>query len=236
MLGTMVNVALVVAGSLLGLLLRGKLTEQLSGSIIKGLALCVLLIGVRAAIGTNDLLCVIVCMVIGILIGELLRIEDRLDGLGERLRRRLMKERGENRFTEGFVTASLLFCVGSMAVMGSIEAGLNHNYSILISKGVIDGVTAVTFAAAMGIGVLFSAIPLLVYQGGLTLLASAAAPLLEDSAGVSEMSAVGGLLIIGLALKMLFPETKIRVGNMLPAIFLPFAYLPLSEWLAKLFS
>ncbi|NCB06265.1 MAG: DUF554 domain-containing protein, partial [Clostridia bacterium] len=149
MLGTVVNVALVVAGSLLGLLLRGKLTEQLSGSIIKGLALCVLLIGVRAAIGTNDLLCVVVCMVIGILIGEFLRIEDRLDGLGERLRRRLMKERGENRFTEGFVTASLLFCVGSMAVMGSIEAGLNHDYSILISKGVIDGVTAVTFAAAM---------------------------------------------------------------------------------------
>lgn len=138
------------------------------------------------------------------------------------------------RFTEGFVTATLLFCVGSMAVMGSLEAGINHNYSIIISKGVIDGVTAITFAATMGIGVAFSTIPLLLYQGGITLLAGAVAPFLSDAV-VVEMSAVGGVMLLGLAANMLdLVKERIRVGNMLPALFLPLLYLPLAQWIGQL--
>ena len=120
-----------------------------------------------------------------------------------------------------------------MAVMGSIEAGINHNYSILVSKGVIDGVTSISLAATTGVGVAFSVVPLLLYQGGLTLLAGLVGPLLSDMM-VLEMSAVGGTIILGIGFNMLFPEKHIPVGNMLPAIFLPIAYLPLVELLGTL--
>jgi hypothetical protein len=166
--------------------------------------------------------------------GEALDIEGRLDGAGEFLHAKFMKKGENSRFTEGFVTATLLFCVGSMAIMGAMEAGMNHNYTILISKGVLDGVTSISFAAAMGVGVAFSAIPMLIYQGALTLLASFAGPYL-GTAVVIEMSAVGGTIIAGIAINMLgLGKGKLRVGNMLPAIFLPIAYIPLVSWLGRL--
>ena len=130
--------------------------------------------------------------VLGTILGEALRIEDRLDSVGEVLRKKLVHGGGNTRFTEGFVTASVLFCVGSMAIMGSMEAGIQGKYDILISKGVIDGVTAITFASAMGLGVAFSVVPLLLYQGGLTLLFSCVGPFL-DPAAITEMSAVGAV-------------------------------------------
>ncbi len=123
-----------------------------------------------------------------------------------------------------------------MAITGSIEAGLNHNYSIIISKGVIDGVTSISFAATMGVGVMFSVIPLLIYQGGITLLAGWVGPYLPDAV-ITEMTAVGGALIIAIAVNMLeLGKEKIKVGNMLPAIFLPIAYIPLASWLETLLS
>lgn len=176
----------------------------------------------------------IVCMVVGTLLGEALRIEDRLEGIGTLVRGRLLRGGGSSRFAEGFVNATVLFCVGAMAINGSLEAGLNHNYSILISKSVIDGVTAITFAPAMGVGVAFCVVPLFLYQGGLTLLAQFVGSYLPQDV-VVEMSAVGGTIIVGIALNMLgLPREKIRVGNMLPAMFLPMAYLPLSRWLPAL--
>ncbi|SMC49028.1 DUF554 domain-containing protein [Papillibacter cinnamivorans] len=235
MIATVINAVLVLAGSLIGILFKNRIHERFSSSLVMGLGLCVITIGIISAIRTENILTVIICMVLGTLIGEAARIEDRLDGIGEFLRSRLAG-RGENsRFTEGFVTASVLFCVGSMAVMGSLEAGINHNYSIIISKGVIDGVTSITFAAAMGIGVAFSALPILIYQGALTLLAGWVGPLLSESV-VTEMSAVGGAIIIGIGLNMLgIGKNRIRVGNMLPAIFLPIAYIPFASWLVSLF-
>lgn len=234
-IATIINVALVLVGSLLGLLLRNRISDRIAVGVTRALGFGVLIIGVQSALKTQNVLCVILCLVAGTLLGEWLRIEDRLDGLGDLLQKKLVRQGENSRFTEGFVSASVLFCVGSMAIMGSLEAGLNHNYAILISKGVIDGITSITFAAAMGIGVAFSAGAILLYQGGLTLLASVVGPMLSD-AGVTELTAVGGAIIIGIAVNMLgLGKDKIRVGNMLPAIFLPFLYLPLADLLGRVF-
>ena len=238
MIATLLNCGLILLGSLLGLLLRDRISSRFTTIVTQCLALCVLAIGFSSAIATEKIPCVIICLVAGSLLGEALRIEERLDDLGNTLRSRLIrKKEGEgSRFTEGFVTASVLFCVGAMAVMGSIEAGVNGNYSILISKSVIDGITAITFAAAMGIGVAFSAIPVLIYQGGLTLLASFVSGFLTSSM-ITEMSAVGGVIIVGIGINMLgFTTKKLKVGNMLPAIFLPLLYLPAETGLLDVFS
>lgn len=234
MIATIINAVLVLLGSAIGLLFRKYISDRFSKVVTQALALCVASIGISMAIKTADTLCVIICMVLGVLIGELLKIEDRLDGAGEFLRRKLIRDGDNNRFTEGFVTATLLYCVGAMAITGSIEAGLNHNYGIIVSKGVIDGVTSITFAATMGVGVAFSVIPILVYQGAITLLASVVGPYLPATV-ITEMSAVGGIAIMGLAINVLnIPNLRIKVGNMLPAIFLPIAYIPLAEWIGSL--
>ena len=232
MLATVINVILILLGSTLGLIFRDRISPRFSATITSALGLCVLGIGISSMIGTNDTLCVIVCMVVGTLLGEALRIEDRLEGVGDLLRRRLLRKNGNSRFVEGFVNATVLFCVGAMAINGSMEAGMNHNYDIIISKGVIDGVTSITFAAAMGAGVAFSVVPLFFYEGARTLILAAVGQA-RDAAVITEMSAVGGTIIVGIALNMLgLPKDRIRVGNMLPAIFLPLAYVPLSAWLA----
>lgn len=233
MIATFINAGLILLGSVLGLLFKRFISDRFTSVVTHALALCVMSIGISMAVKTADTLCVIICMVLGTLLGELLNIEKRLDGAGEFLRRRLIKnEEGNSRFTEGFVNAALLFCVGAMAISGSIEAGLNHNYSIIVSKGVIDGVSSITFAATMGVGVIFSVIPLIIYQGAITLLAAVVGPYLPPEV-ITEMSAVGGVAIMGIAVNMLgIPNLKIRVGNMLPAIFLPIAYVPFANWIA----
>ena len=232
MLATVINVVLVLLGSALGLAFKNRISPRFASILTCALGLCVLGIGISGMIGTADTLCVIVCMVAGTLLGEALNIEKRMDGLGDLLRRRLIRGEGSSRFAEGFVNASVLFCVGAMAINGTIQAGRLGRYAILISKGVIDGVTAITFAAAMGVGVAFSAVPLFLYQGGLTLIFALAGQGM-DPAVVTEMNAVGGTIIVGIALNMLgLPREKIRVGNMLPAIFLPIGYIPLANLLS----
>lgn len=232
---TFINMLLILLGGGLGLLFKNLISDKLMSILTHALGLCVLCIGISSAIGTQNMLCVIVCMVIGTVIGHAIDIERRLEGAGDFLRARLIKGDGNSRFTEGFVNAALLFCVGAMAITGSIEAGLNHNYEIIVSKGVIDGVTSISFAATMGVGVMFSVIPLLIYQGSITLLAGWVGPYLPDAV-ITEMTAAGGALIIAIAINMLaLGKEKIKVGNMLPAIFLPIAYIPLANWLASLF-
>lgn len=236
MLATIINVILILLGSAAGLLFKNLISERLMSILTHALGLCVLGIGISSMIGTQDTLCVIVCMAAGTVLGHAIDIEGRLEGAGDLLRARLLKGGGGNsRFTEGFVSAAVLFCVGAMAITGSIEAGLNHNYEIIISKGVIDGVTSISFAATMGVGVAFSTIPLLVYQGGITLLAGWVGPYLPGAV-ITEMTAVGGTLIAAIAVNMLgLGREKIKVGNMLPAMFLPILYIPLAGWLAGLF-
>ena len=236
MIATVVNVALVLVGSVLGLLFRRFISQKMVSVLTHALGLCVAGIGISSLMGTQDMLCVIVCMVVGTLLGQGLDIEARLERGGEWLRQRADQGNPNSRFTESFVSAALLFCVGAMAITGSIEAGLNQNYSILLSKGVIDGVSAISFAATMGFGVAFSVIPLFLYQGTITLLAGWAGPYLPQAV-IVEMSAVGGALIVGIAINMLgLGREKIQVGNMLPAMFLPLVYFPISHVIGSLVS
>lgn len=221
MIAAVVNAVVVILGGLLGLCLGGRLKEHHMKTIVQGLGICTMVIGIMSAIATSNILIVIVCLVVGTVAGELLKLEQRLDGLGDWLKARVARNGGCGRFTEGFVTASLLFCVGSMAIMGSFDAGLRGDYNTIFAKTVLDGVMAVTFSATMGVGVLFSGATVLLYQGALTLLAGLVEPFL--SAGViTEMTAVGGVMLIATGMNILgLTKDRIRVGNMLPAMILP---------------
>ncbi len=235
MIATIINAALVLLGSAIGIIFKSKIKESYTRTLISGMALCVIFIGISSTLETASAIHLIICMVIGILVGELLRIEDRLDSLGNALKSKFVKSDDGGSFTEGFVGATLLFCVGSMAIMGSLEAGINNNYTIILSKSIIDCVSACTLAATLGIGVAFSAAGVLIYQGAITLLASVAAPYLNDAV-VAEMTAVGGLVVIGIGLNMLgIGQSKIKVGNMLPCIFMPLVYIPLYNLITGLF-
>ncbi len=233
MIATVINVILVVVGSLIGLVFKNKINENFSKAIVTGLALCVLVIGIQSAIQTQNMTLVIISIVIGIALGEALDIEGKLYGIGDKLKNKFGDKDDSSTFSEGFLSASLLFCIGSMAIMGSMEAGINKDYSILISKSIIDGVTAISLAAALGIGVLFSIIIVFLYQGAITIIATFAGNFMSDIM-INEMSAVGGVLIIALAVNMLGIK-KIRVGNMLPAIFVPLAYYPLANLITSIF-
>lgn len=227
MIATIVNAAVVILGGLLGLLLGGRLQEKHTETIVNALGICTVVIGITSAITTSNILIVILCMVAGTAIGEALKIEHRLDSVGDWLKSKVAKN-GGGRFTEGYVTASLLFCVGSMAIMGSFDAGLRGDYNTIFAKSALDAVMAVTFAATMGVGVLFSSVTILVYQGALTLLAGFVEPYLS-AAVVTEMSAVGGIMLIGTGINILgLSGKRIKVGNMLPAIVLPVVWFAVS--------
>ncbi|MBR3474852.1 MAG: DUF554 domain-containing protein [Oscillospiraceae bacterium] len=236
MIATFVNMGTVLVGSLLGILLKNRLKENLQNALMKALALCTVVIGVSSAIQTQELLCVIISMVIGTLLGELLRIDDGIEHAGDAIKKKLFRGGGNSRFTEGFVSACILFCIGSMTIVGSLEAGINHNYSIIFAKSALDFVSSMAFAAAMGFGVTCSVLFILVFQGGLTLLAGLVGPALSTQV-VTEMSAVGGTILVGMAVNMLgLGKERIKVANMLPAIFVPIAYFPVAAWITGLFS
>ncbi len=237
MLAVFVNMATVLLGSAIGILFRNKIKESYTKAIISALALVTMVIGVSSAVTTQNLLCVIVCMALGTLLGELLRLDDRINSAGDWLKQKVLRGKLEgSRFTEGFVSACILFCVGSMTIMGSLEAGVNRNYSIIFAKSALDFVSSMMFAAAMGAGVPFAALFILVFQGGLTLLAGLVSPYLS-AAVITEMTAVGGTILIGMGLNMLeLSEKRIKVANMLPAIVLPIAYIPLANWISGLTS
>ena len=237
MVAVLVNVATVLLGSAVGLIFRNKINEKFTKAVISALALVTILIGLSSALGTADILCVILCMALGTIIGELIHIDDGIEGAGDFIKRKLLKgKNAENRFTEGFVIACIVFCVGSMTIMGSFEAGINGNNSIIYAKSALDFVSSMMFAAAMGLGVPFAALFVLVFQGALTLLAGVLAPFLSVAV-ITEMSAVGGVILVGMGINMLeLSPRRIKVANMLPAIFLPIAYVPLSNWISILFS
>lgn len=223
MLGLWVNAATIILGALVGSRLRGGIPEKYKDTIGYALALCVLTIGIQGAIRTENMMLVIVSAVVGSLIGEALRLEDRLDSLGAWVQKRLAKD--DDGFSQGFISATLLYCVGSMAVVGSIEAGLQNKPDTLLAKAVLDGVSALILSSSMGMGVALSALPLLAYQGAIALLAMLLGNFLPAEA-IAEVSATGSLLIIGLGFNMLgFSKARIRVGNMLPAILIPAVYL-----------
>ncbi len=227
MIGTLINVAAILVGAALGLVLRRGMKPRVSQTVMQGVGLSVVLVGLSGALETENTLLVILSMVLGGVAGSLLDIQARMDRLGQWAQRRLSRggEGADNTFAQGFVTASLVFCVGAMAVVGALDSGIRGDHSTLIAKSALDGVAAAVFASSMGVGVMLSAVPVLVYQGLIALLGTVVAPLLSDSV-ITEMSAVGGLLIAAIGLNMVL-DKDIKVANLLPAILVPFLYFPI---------
>ena len=213
--GTVVNIVAVILGCLAGRLIGGYLSTKLRQTMMVGLGLAVLLIGMQLALESKHIMIVVGALVSGGLIGEWVGIEKHLEAFGDRLQKRFS---GESKIAEAFVTASLLYCVGAMAIMGALQDGLGGKPTILYAKAALDGVASVALTSTLGIGVLFSVIPLCLYQGGITLLAGSAKSILTDSV-VTEMNAVGGLLIIAIAIDLLGIK-RLPVGNLLPSVFI----------------
>ncbi|MCL2079642.1 MAG: DUF554 domain-containing protein [Oscillospiraceae bacterium] len=240
-IGTIVNAATILIGGLAGLILKKYLPKRIAETVMQGVGLAVIIIGISGAlssvfkivdggISSDHILLMIISLVIGGLIGELIGIEKRLDSFAVFCESKLKKPGSESTFTQGFVTATLVFCVGSMAIVGSLEDGINKNSDILFAKSTLDAVTAMIFASTLGIGVLFSAIPVGVYQGTITILAISVAPYLSDTL-ITQMSLIGSVLIMAIGLNMLH-ISKIKTGNLLPAIFIPVLYQVILGFLA----
>jgi len=220
LLGTVVNTLAIIIGSLIGFLLKGGIPKKINESIMKALALCVLVIGINGAIKSKNMILIICSLILGTLIGEFIDIDKALKNLGDNIEAKFKGKGGK--ISEGFVTASLVFCVGAMSIVGSLNSGLKGDYSILFTKAILDGISSIMFTSTLGIGVVFSAITVFIYQGIITLTASFLQGWLVEYI-IVEVSAVGSILIMGLGLNML-GTYKIKVANMLPAIFIPLLY------------
>lgn len=210
---------MVVITSLIGLLIGQRIPEKMNRAIMQGIGLVVITIGVSGAVNGVNTLVLILSMVIGIVIGEGLDIHQCINLFIEKATKRLSGDKDQSEFTQAFMTATMLFCIGSMAIVGSLESGLTGDNATLYTKSVIDGISAVLFSSSLGIGVLFASIPLLLYQGSLIIFAQLLAPILSDAV-ILEMTTVGSVLLIGMGLNML-DITDFKMMNFIPAIFLP---------------
>ena len=232
MTGTLLNIATVLIGGLIGLLFGARIPDKLKETVIAGMGLFTAAMGLQMFLNTENALIVLGALLIGTLLGEWWRIEDGLQRLGEFLERKFSREEndGSNKFVRGFLTASLLFCVGPMTILGSIQDGLTGDYNLLAVKSVLDGFASMAFASTLGVGVLFSTIVILVYQGGVSLLSAKLDAVVTPSM-MNELTATGGVILLGLAISSLLEIKKIRVGNMLPAL----AIAPLIVWVIMFF-
>jgi len=243
-LGTLINTAAVLVGGVVGLFLKKGLNQKLMDSIMKAIGVAVMFVGIsgaltgllkigeNGAIETSGTMLMIISLILGTFIGELLKIEDRLEAVGEKLKKAVKSKDGGN-FVEGFVTTTLIFCVGAMAIVGALEDGLTGNFSMLAAKSVLDGIMAIIVASTMGVGVLFSAIPVFLYQGAITLLAEFISPVLSDQL-ILNLSYIGSALIFGIGINQVFGK-KIKTGNMLPALLVPIIYELITKLITPLF-
>ncbi len=229
--GTIVNFLAILAGGGLGLLFNKGLPARYMNALLFAISLIVFALGLSYVLKSADIMVVLLSVIMGTLMGTALKLGSRLQSLGDNLQGRM--KLGDGRFSDGFVSCTLLYCVGAMAITGSIQDGLNGDPTILFLKSVMDGVTAIFFASTMGVGVLFSAVPVLLYQGAIALMASMLSGVL-DMAVVTEMAAAGGAALMALSLNMMEVK-KFNVADMLPAIFFPIAVLPLMRWITGLF-
>lgn len=227
MLGTTVNALAIILGSLLGYFLIPPLSERIQKTVLNGIALGIILIGISKALKSEEYLIIIVSLAFGGLLGESLKIQQGIETLGEKLQKRADSRYGD--VATGFITATLVFMIGAMAVVGAIDSGLNNDHSILFAKALIDGIVAIVFASTLGIGVMLSAIPVFIYQGSIALLAGFFAALLSAEI-LAVMESIGGLLIALIGLNML-GVTKARVANLLPAMFIgPVIVMGIQVW------
>jgi len=231
MTGTFLNIATVLIGGALGLIFGARIPEQLKATVISGMGLFVMAMGLQMFLKTENPLIVLGSLLIGTLLGEWWKIEEGLQDFGKFLEQRFSREGedGSNTFVRGFLTASLLFCVGPLTILGSIQDGLTGDYNLLAVKSVLDGFASLAFASTLGMGVMFSTIVILVYQGGISLLAAQLNSLVTPSM-MNELTATGGVILIGLAISSLLEIKNIRVGNMLPGL----AVAPLIVWVLSL--
>lgn len=225
MLGVIVNAIVIIFGSAIGMAVKTGIPQRVSDAMMKGLGLCTLYIGWSGALKGSNTLVLIISMAIGIIIGEGFDLDAKLKRFAQRLEQKFKKEDGSVSLAEGFIAASLLFCVGAMTVVGSLQAGLSGNYEMLFTKSVLDFISSMIFASTLGVGVMLSAVFVLVFQGSIVLLAQVVAPFLTDAV-VAEMTCVGSVLIFALGLNMV-GITKLKVLNYLPAMFLPILLTPL---------
>jgi len=232
MTGTIINVAAIIVGSLIGIFFGARLSDKLKSTIIAGMGIFLVAMGMQMFLKTENSLIVLGAVLIGTLLGEWWRIEDGLHKLGEFLERKFSREEddGSNRFVRGFMTASLLFCIGPVAILGSIQNGLSGNYNLLVVKSVLDGFASIAFASTLGIGVAFSSLIILIYQGAISLMAGRLDAIITPSM-MNELTATGGILLIGVGISNLLEIKKIRVGNMLPGLLVA----PLIVWVVSLF-
>lgn len=232
-LGTFVNVVTILVGATIGLFVKGGLSKRFQDTVTMAIGLSTMFIGISGALAgllviaetgitTQNTMLMIGSLMIGALLGEWIDIEARLEGLGLWCKARIPSGDKNTTFVEGFVTSSLLFCVGAMAIVGSLEDGLSHNYSTLFAKSIMDGVMAIIFTASLGVGVYLSAFTVLIYQGTITLLAGVVRPYLSDMV-IGQMSMVGSVLIFALGINLIFGQ-RIKIGNLLPAMFVPLIY------------
>ncbi len=232
-IGTLINALAVIVGGFIGLFLKSGIKKSMQDSLMKALGLSTMFIGLSGALtglltvkgtslDTKGTMLMILSLVIGTFIGEVLNIEDGLEKLGEKLKKIAKKDNGSS-FVEGFVTETIVICVGAMAIIGSLEDGIAGNYSILLAKSILDGVITIIFASTLGVGVLFGALPLLIYQGAITLFAKTIEPFLSATGVVYDLSYIGSVLIFAVGINLFFGK-KVKCGNMLPAILVPIVY------------
>jgi uncharacterized membrane protein YqgA involved in biofilm formation len=218
MIATFVNTIAVIAGGLLGLLLRGRISGRYQDAVTSGVGLVVLVLGMKMALTGESLLLILLALVLGGLAGTALKIESGILKAGDALRRIISSREEDGRFAKGFLDATVLFCIGPMTIVGSVEAGLNGNYEVLFTKSALDGFMAIVLAATFGAGVIASALSVLVVQGGITLAAGALAPYITDSI-LAEIGSLGGVLILMIAMNILNLK-QVKTANFLPSIIL----------------
>ena len=233
-IGTIVNVLAIIAGSTIGMLAQKGIPEQLQKSVMKVLGIATMFIGMSGTlaemlvvtadgISTQGTMLMIISLVLGTIVGELLRIEDRLEALGDKMKGLKLFRNASSTFTEGFVTATLVVSIGAMAIIGSFNDGLGLGPEVLITKSILDFVSTMIFASTLGVGVLCSCIPMGIYQGLLTVLAKFLKPLFDGTNIISDLSLVGSVLIFAIGIN-LFASKSVKVGNMLPALLVPVIY------------
>jgi uncharacterized membrane protein YqgA involved in biofilm formation len=231
MLGTLVNAAAIVIFSLTGTFLVKRIPLRIEEILKKAIGLSIIFVGIKGSLENGKMLLLVMSMVLGAVIGELINIDKWMNSLGKWAEKKFIKNQTDTRhsFSAGFVTASILFCTGSMAIIGSMQSGLQGNHQILFTKSILDGAISLVFGASLGIGAAFSAIPVLLYQGSIALTSSFLRDLLTPEI-IREMSAVGSLIIAGIGFNFLGIK-EIKVANLIPAIFIPLIYLIIAGYL-----
>ncbi len=234
MTGTFINIAAILIGGTIGLIFGARIPERFKNTVIAGMGLFTAAMGLQMFFNSENQLIVLGAIIIGAMLGEWIGIEDWLQALGQTLEKRFSRdvETGSgSRFVRGFMVASLLYCIGPMAILGSIQDGLTGDYKLLAVKSTLDGFASIAFASTLGVGVMFSSLIILVYQGGISLLAGQLSAIVTDPM-MAEMTATGGVILMGVAFNNLLELKKIRVGNFLPAL----AVAPLIVWALSLFG